>query len=318
MMSWIVTLYGFLSVFVRGLVLSAQSLVLGGVVFFLVVVSPKMPDLIRHSILRWIRRWALLLAVAEILYVALDIAILMQSGGFTFREVIPANFALAGLVASAAALALPILARVGSPGLRVKLVAPSALILATATIMSHAIARLDHRLPLALLTGAHQAATAAWIGGLPYLLISLKRLSTSGMMLELCARFSRLAMFSVALLVATGFGLARVYVGSWDATYGTTYGIMVAGKVVLFGILLSLGALNFRIVRQRLGAAGPSLNLLRHFGEVEIGVGFTVILLAASLTSLPPAADTPQPNLPTMGVATGLAPKWPPQIIAES
>ncbi len=316
MMSWIVTLYGFLSVFVRGLALSAQSLVLGGVVFFLVVVSPKMPDLIRHSILRWIRRWALLLAVTEILYVALNIAILMQSGGFTFREVISANFALAGLVASAAALALLILARVGSPGLRVKLVAPSALILATATIMSHAIARLDHRLPLALLTGAHQAATAAWIGGLPYLLISLKRLSTSGMMLELCARFSRLAMFSVALLVATGFGLARVYVGSWDATYGTTYGIMVAGKVVLFGILLSLGALNFRIVRQRLGEAGSSL--LRLFGEVEIGVGFTVILLAASLTSLPPAADTPQPTLPVMNVAERLAPQWPPQIIAES
>ncbi len=316
MMSWIVTLYGFLSVFVRGLVLSAQSLVLGGVVFLLVVVSPKMPDLIRHSILRWIRRWALLLAVTEILYVALNIAILMQSGGFTFREVISANFALAGLVASAAALALLILARVGSPGLRVKLVAPSALILATATIMSHAIARLDHRLPLALLTGAHQAATAAWIGGLPYLLISLKRLSASGMMLELCARFSRLAMFSVALLVATGFGLARVYVGSWDATYGTTYGIMVAGKVVLFGILLSLGALNFRIVRQRLGEAGSSL--LRLFGEVEIGVGFTVILLAASLTSLPPAADTPQPTLPSMNVAERLAPQWPPQIIAES
>jgi len=316
MMNWIVTLYGFLSVFVRGLVLSAQSLVLGGVVFFLVVVSPKMPDLIRHSILRWIRRWALLLAVAEILYVALDIAILMQSGGFTFREVISANFALAGLVASAAALALPILARVGSPGLREKLVVPSALILATATIMSHAIARIDHRLPLALLTGAHQAATAAWIGGLPYLLISLKRLSASGMMLELCARFSRLAMFSVALLVATGFGLARVYVGSWGATYGTTYGIMVAGKVVLFGILLSLGALNFRIVRQRLGDAGASL--LRRFGEVEIGVGFTVILLAASLTSLPPAADTPQPTLPTMSAAERLAPQWPPQIIAES
>src|SRR5258708_6859503 len=317
MLGWIATLYGFLSVILRGLVLSAQSLALGGVVFFLVVVSPrsKLPDLIKHSILRWIRRWALLLVVTEILYVALDIAVLMRSGGFAFHEVMSAHFALAGLVASTAALAVAILARAGSPGLQVKLVVPSALILASATIMSHAIARLDHRLPLALLTGTHQAATAAWIGGLPYLLISLKRFSAPGMMLELCARFSRLAMFSVALLVATGFGLARVYVGSWDATYGTAYGIMVAGKVALLGILLSLGALNFRIVRQRLGDAGSSL--LPRFVEVEIGVGFTVILLAASLTSLPPAADTPQPNLPDMSVAEHLAPQWPPQIRSE-
>jgi putative copper resistance protein D len=319
-MGWIVTLYGFLAVLLRGLVLSAQSLALGGVAFYLVVVSPKskLPDSIRQSILRWIRRWALLLAVAEILYVALDITILMQSGGFALNEVMSANFALAGLLASTSALAIAILATVHSLSRRVGLLVPSALILATTTMMSHAIARLDHRLPLLVLTGAHQAATAVWIGGLPYLLISLKRVSTPELMLELCAKFSRLAMFSVAVLVATGFGLARVYVGSWDATYGTTYGIMVAGKVVLFGILLSLGALNFRIVRRRLGDANSSLHLLRHFGEVEIGVGFTVILLAASLTSLPPAADTPQPTLPTVGVATLLVPQWPPQIITEN
>src|ERR1700692_3768376 len=219
-MGWIVTLYGFLSVLLRGLVLSAQSLALGGVAFFLLVVSPKskLPDSIRHSILRWIRRWALLLAVAEILYVALDITILIQSGGFALNQVISANFALAGLLASTSALAIAILATVHSLNRRVGLVVLSAFILATATMMSHAIARLDHRFLLVVLTGAHQAAIAVWIGGLPYLLISLKRVSTPEMMLELCAKFSRLAMFSVAVLVATGFGLARVYVGSWDAT----------------------------------------------------------------------------------------------------
>jgi copper resistance protein D len=317
-MSGIVTLYGFLSVLVRGLVLSAQSLTLGGVVFFLVVPKSKVPDPIRNSILCWIRRWAFLLAVAEILYVALDTTILMQSGGFAFGEVISANFALAGLLASTSALAVAILSRVDSLRSRVSLLVPSTLILTAATMTSHAITRLDHRFPLVVLTAAHQAATAAWIGGLPYLLISLKHSSKPEMMRDLCAKFSRLAMVSVAVLVTAGLGLARVYVGSWDAAYGTTYGIMVVGKVLLFGILLSLGALNFRIVRQRLGGADSSLRLLRHFGEVEIGVGFTVILLAASLTSLAPAVDTPQSTLPTVDVATRLVPPWPPQVITES
>lgn len=315
MLNWIVSLYGLLSVLIHGLVLTTQSLALGGVVFLLVVVSPasNLRDSSENSILRWVRGWALLLALAEILYVALDIAILMKSGGFAFSEVISANFALAGLLASTSALAIAIVASMDGLRRRAVLLVPSALILTAATMTSHAVARLDHRLPLIVLTAAHHAATAAWIGGLPYLLISLKGASTPRMKHELCVKFSRLAMVSVAVLVAAGFGLAKFYVGSWDATFSTTYGIMVIGKVILFGILLSLGALNFRIVRRH-----SSLDFLRRFGEAEIGVGFTVILLAASLASLAPSVDTPQLTLPIAGVAARLAPRWPPKIISAS
>jgi putative copper resistance protein D len=318
-MSWIVTLYGLMAVLARGFVLSSQSLTLGGVVFLLVVVprESEWADAIRRSVEYWIRCSALLLAVTEGLYVALDLAMLMQSGGFAFREVISANFVLTGFLAVASSLAIAILigARRRRPSL--VLLAPSALILAAAMMTSHAMARLDHRLPLVALTAAHQAATAAWIGGLPFLLISLKHLSAPDQIHGLCARFSRLAMVSVAVLAAAGFGLARFYVGSWDAVYGATYGIMVAGKVVLLGILLSLGALNFRIVR-RLGGTGSFLRSLRHFGEAEIGIGFTAILLAASLTSMAPAVDTPSQALPAVAVASRMMPQWPPQMIAES
>jgi len=314
----IVSLYGFLSVLMHGLVLSAQSLALGGIVFLLVVVSPTsiLPDSIGNSILRLVRSWAVLLALAEILYVALDIVILMRSGGFALSEVISANFALAGLLASTSAMAIAIVASVERLRGRAGLLVRSALILIATTMTSHAAARLDHRLPLIILTAVHQAATAAWIGGLPHLLISLKQVSTSRMKREICIRFSRLAMVSVVALVAAGIGLAKFYVGTWDATFGTTYGIMVVGKVFLFGILLSLGALNFRIVRQNLSSAKSQVDYLRYFGEVEIGVGFTVILLAASLTSLAPSVDKPQLTLPTAGVVARLAPQWPPKIIS--
>lgn len=318
-MSSIVTLYGFLAVVIRGLVLSAQSLTLGGVVFLVIVVPPglDLPESMRWSLQRWIKRWALLLAVTEGVYVALAVAVLMQTGGFAFREVIAANFAIAGLLAIASSLAIAVLAGAESRRRQLALFVPSAVILAAALMTSHAMARVDDRLPLVLLTAAHQAATAAWIGGLPLLLISLRKLSAPDQIQELCARFSRLAMVSVTVLAAAGFGLARFYVGSWDAMYGATYGIMVAGKIILFGILLGLGALNFRIVR-RLGDAGSFLRSLQRFGEVEIGVGFTVILLAASLTSLPPAVDTPAQALPAAAVASRMMPRWPPRMIAES
>ena len=317
-MGWVVTLYGLTSVLLRGLVLSAQSLTLGGVVFLLVVVPAHSETLgsLRCSLVRWIRRGALLLALVEVLYVLFDIAVLMPSGGFAFREVVGANFAVAGFLAGASSLAIAILISAASRRLQKLLFAPAALILAAAMMTSHAMARLDDRLPLIMLTAAHQAATAAWIGGLPFLLISLKQLSAPGLIQQLCARFSRLAMVSVAVLAAAGFGLARFYVGSWDAVYGATYGIMVVGKVVLFGIVLALGAVNFRIVR-RLGDAGSYLRSLRRFGEVEIGVGFTAILLAASLTSLAPAVDTPDQTLPSVAVAARMMPQWPPPIIVE-
>lgn len=319
MMSWIVTLYGLMAVLTRGLVLSAQSLTLGGVVFLLVVVpsNAEWAASVRCLVGHWIRRSALLLAAAEALYVALDIAVLMQSGGFAFREVIAASFVSTGLLMIASSLAVAILTGAGSRRRELVLLLPSALILAAAMMTSHAMARLDNRVPLVALTAAHQAATAAWIGGLPFLLISLKQMSAPDRIHELCARFSRLAMVSVAVLAAAGFGLARFYVGSWEATYGATYGIMVLGKIVLLGILLSLGALNFRIVR-RMGNTGSLVRSLRHFGEAEIGVGFTAILLAASLTSMAPSVDTPSLALPAVAVASRMMPQWPPQLIAAS
>ena len=72
------------------------------------------PDLIRSSLQRWIRGWALLLAVLEVLNVAFNLTILMRTGGFAFTEVVSANFVLAGLLAAASGLAIASVASLGS------------------------------------------------------------------------------------------------------------------------------------------------------------------------------------------------------------
>jgi putative copper resistance protein D len=85
--------------------------------------------------------------------------------------------------------------------------------------------------------------------------------------------------------------MAIFYVGSWQGVYGTTYGVMMLAKIYLLLLILGMGAGNFFIVRQMEREPAPLLLRLRRFSEVEIGLGFTAILAAASLTSQPPAVD---------------------------
>jgi len=171
------------------------------------------------------------------------------------------------------------------------------------------MARLEYRFPLVMITALHQLATAAWLGGLPFLLITIRRASSAEFARQLSARFSRLALVSVAVLASAGVILSLSYVGSIKAVYGTSYGAMVATKAILFGLLLFLGALNFQLVRQ--SEASSILGSLKRFGEAEIGIGITVILAAASLTSLPPAVDLLQDRVPASDIFARMTPRPP-------
>ena len=290
-MTRLLQIFGFLSVLFRGATLSFQSLTIGGIVF-LVFVARRIgaeSEAFQQSSLRWIRRAALALALMQIAYVFSNSLILMQSADMTLGEVGGATFVIAGVLAIASALTIAILASAPRSGSYAALLVPAAIILSSSVMTSHAMARLEYRLPLVLFTALHQGATATWLGGLPYLLIALRNSSDLDLARQLTARFSKLALFSVAVLATAGFLLSLAYVGSLDAIFGTSYGTMVATKAVLFGILLLLGALNYQIVHRSQGAS--AIASLRRFGEAEIGIGITVILTAASLTSLPPAVD---------------------------
>jgi putative copper resistance protein D len=105
--------------------------------------------------------------------------------------------------------------------------------------------------------------------------------------------------------------MALLYVGSLSALTGTTYGIMLTSKVTLTALLVSLGALNLRIVRAVRAGVPASLLPLRRFGEAEVGIGFTVILAAASLTSIPPAVDVTVGRVTISEIAARVNPKWP-------
>jgi len=304
-------IFGFLSVLFRGATLSFESLTIGGIVFlnFVARNALSQSEAVNQVCLRWIRRAAVALAVMQLAYILASTLILMQSADMTLSDVSGANFVLAGILAIASALAIALLAGAQPPKNYAVMLVLAVLILVSSVMTSHAMARLDYRFPLAVITALHQGATATWLGGLFYLLIAIPRSPDNAFARQLIARFSRLALISVAVLAAAGFTLGVAYVGSLDAVYGTSYGIMVATKVILFATLLLLGALNFQIARSPSG--GAVIASLKRFGEAEIGIGITVILTAASLTSLPPAIDLKTDRVSTQEIAARLSPNLP-------
>jgi len=310
-MARLLQIFGFLSVLFRGGTLSFESLTIGGIVFlnFVARSANLQSDAISQACLRWIRRAAVALAVTQLAYILASTLILMQSADITLADVSGANFVLAGLLAIASALTIAALAGARSSKSYPVMFFPALLILLSSVMTSHAMARLEYRFPLAVVTAFHQGATATWLGGLFYLLIALPRSPDNRFARQLIARFSKLALISVAVLAVAGFTLGFAYVGSLDAIYGTSYGIMVATKAVLFGTLLLLGALNFQIARSPSG--GAVIGSLKRFGEAEIGIGITVILTAASLTSLPPAVDLRTERVSTQEIVARLAPQLP-------
>jgi putative copper resistance protein D len=310
-MARLLQVFGFLSVLFRGATLTFQSLAVGGIVFLIVVVRRTAEDSseLQQACLRWIRSSAMALAVMQVSYVLANSMILRQSADMPLHEVLGANFVLAGIIGIVAALSLvALISSTRSAGYS-DLLLPAAAIIASSVMTSHAMARLEYRAPLVAITALHQAATAAWLGGLPYLLIAIRRAPTPELARRLSARFSQFALISVAVLACAGLLLGFAYVGSIKAIYGTSYGAMVATKAFLFGLLLFLGALNFQLVRR--GPASSILASLKRFGEAEIGIGVTVILTAASLTSLPPAADLANDRVTGQEIVARMSPQQP-------
>jgi len=310
-MARLLQIFGFLSVLFRGAILTFQSLAIGGIVFLVCILRGANPESgsIRHSCLRWIRRATIAFAVMQISYVLANSLILMQSAQMTLADVNGANFVIAGAIGIISAMVIVILCSARPLGGCWDLLFPAAGIIASSVMTSHAMARLEFRAPLVAVTALHQAATATWLGGLPYLLIALRRAANPDFARRMSARFSQLALFSVVVLAIAGLLLGYAYVGSFPAAYGTSYGAMVTAKVILFVLLLFLGALNYQLVRS--GSQSSIVSSLRRFGEAELGIGITVILTAASLTSLPPAADLTRDRVSRSEIFARMAPHPP-------
>jgi putative copper resistance protein D len=302
-------IFAFVSVLFRGMTLAFEAMTIGGVIFLRVIARKDLSGATALRLSQFLTVSSMLLAATQIAFVSANSAILMNSAGLAWAEVRGAGFCIAGacLVAGAALAGGFVRARYG------KIVCPfgCVLILCGAVMTSHSAARLEHRGVLVGLTVAHHLASAGWIGAMPYLLWTLREAPGREVAGVITSRFSRMAMISAAVLAGAGGLMALLYVGSPGALTGTTYGVMLTAKVTLTALVALLGGLNLRIVRAVRAGTPASLLPLRRFGEAEVGIGFTVILAAASLTSIPPAVDVTVGRVTISEIAARVSPKWP-------
>ena len=314
-MAQLLDAFGYLSVVLRGLSLAFQSLVIGGVVFQLFVIQRlsfgSELERCKYSCRRTVAWSAIALALAQLIVIGMNASVLAATTDMTLSEIAGADFFIAGTALAVTAFIVCVLSWTGSNRATPILPVLCLLILVASVSTSHAAARLDYRLGLASLTALHQLAAGVWIGGLPYLLLTLRRVDSEPIARSLCRRFSGLALTGVAVLGFAGLLLSIFYIDTIQAIYGTAYGVMVMSKVVLFGLLLPLGGLNFFIVRQAQSNQRWLSSRLRRFAEAEIGIGFTVVLAAASLTSQPPAVDMSYARVTGAEIVERFTPTWP-------
>jgi putative copper resistance protein D len=296
---WLLRDFDLLSVLLRALTLGLEMLTLGGVAYLLLAAIPGAAGEAGLSACWRGLRWAAIgLALTEIAYVAVDSAILMGSSALHLGELVFAPFFLAGVAAAIGATAIAVCTRFTGRWSRYLLVPCGLVVLAAVVSTSHSVSRMEDRVVLAGLTAAHQLGASVWIGAMPFLLISLKRVADADEAKRLLRRFTPMAIAGAGTLLVGGVGMAWFYLGisadkSLSGLYGTAYGVMMLSKVYLVLVVMAMGAGNYFLGRRIETAPLQLLARLRRFGEAEIGLGFMAVLAAASMTSQPPAADMP-------------------------
>lgn len=150
---------------------------------------------------------------------------------------------------------------------------------------------------LAALLCLHLLAVAFWMAALAPLfrLASATDAAQAGTVL---ARFGRIGMLFVPLLVAAGLGLAWLLLGGAEAMFTTAYGQLLLGKLGLVTALLALAALNkLRLVPALARGDARARRRLRLSIVAEALLMAAVLLWTAALTTLAsprdPFADAP-------------------------
>lgn len=132
---------------------------------------------------------------------------------------------------------------------------------ATSSLSGHAAVATPRAISL-LNDAIHLAAGGVWFSGIAILAIVLPeawRGRSSGERIRLLApavtRFSTVAAVTIAVLAATGTLNSFLHVGAFNDLIDSGYGRTLTIKVIAFGAVLGLGAVNHFVLRRRLEEA---------------------------------------------------------------
>jgi copper resistance protein D len=182
------------------------------------------------------------------------------------------------------------------------LVPVSALLLITQAWFGHSAEGEGlYRATMITVYGVHTIAAAAWAGGLPALLFAIieqRHLGPSEQArertLDICSRFSLMAMTAVTFAVLSGIANAYFRVaGSLGKLFGSAYGDALLKKVAIVAAMLAVAYLNRFVLTPRLRAAPvkrmTQITKLRYSLAVDVVLGTLVLGASAILgITMPP------------------------------
>lgn len=170
---------------------------------------------------------------------------------------------------------------------------PTAVLVGTLPYAGHA----ETQSPQALLIPAdvlHVLAAGAWLGGLVLLLACFWPRGPHALgdgAAEAIARFSRLALPAIVVLIATGSTQAWFYLGSVSAFVETTYGWALLAKIALLALIVALAAGNRRRTTLHLAQGDvDAASQLRRTIRAEVVVAVLVLAATATLVRAAPPA----------------------------
>ena len=185
-----------------------------------------------------------------------------------------------------------------------------AALLATSTLSGHAAVASPRAVSL-VNDAVHLVAGAIWFAGIVILAVVLPDAWRRGaaedrvrVLAPSVVRFSTVAAVSVAVLAATGTLNSFLHVGAVNDLVDSGYGRALTIKIVLFGAILGLGAVNHFVIRERLRHAleGEEVDarpaaVFRRTIAAELVVGFLLMGVTGTLVGLArtrPIAVEPQ------------------------
>ena len=137
-----------------------------------------------------------------------------------------------------------------------------------------------------LLLCLHLLCAAFWLGALPPLLIIAAGADVA-QVAAAAARFGKLALRVVTLLLAAGASLLVMLIGHAAQFWGSDYGQMMAIKLLAVAALLGAAAWNkLHLTPRLLRGDARAAEMFRRSVLAEIGVGALILLTTAGLTTL--------------------------------
>lgn len=320
MMQSFIALYGFLDLVLRAYLLATQSIVVGGVAFLTLVLSPLDGKLdaaeapIARRCLR-ILFWSCCASVfGEIVAVGVLTAMLIGTLQVDFAVAASADAVVSHFIAMVLSGALALYARLDARSFFMR--RGGAIVLALLLVcahvgVTHAASRPVASALLVTTEIVHVLAAAIWIGGIPFFLVALGMTKSGEARRSIASKFSRNAMWAVGALIIAGLLMMTRHTSDLTALYETNYGMLLTTKIVLLLGLLCFAAANLSTTRKLWRVASTPIKRLLRFAEVEVGLGLVTLFCAAALASasLPIDGGAERTNLSE--ITARFAPRWP-------